>query len=71
VSKTLKGIQELLKNRGFVRVHHAHLINVHYVLKYVRSGGGYIEFENGTVVGVSRNRKNELLTLLDQMRVVD
>ena len=64
VSKTLKEFEETLVNMNFFRVHNTHLINLAYVQFYTKGEGGYITMVDNAVVEVSRNKKNELLSLL-------
>ena len=61
VSKTLKEIEESVKNHHFYRVHNSHLVNLIHVKKYRKGKGGSLEMSNGAVIPVSRSRKDELL----------
>jgi two-component system, LytTR family, response regulator len=61
VSRTLKEIEELLKDHPFLRVHHSHLINLNEIVQYVRGEGGYVVMSDGSSVNVSRSRKEALL----------
>jgi two-component system LytT family response regulator len=61
VSKHLKEFQELLGDRYFFRSHNSHLINMKYVRKFIRREGGYIEMSDGSMVPVSRNKKDIFL----------
>jgi two-component system, LytTR family, response regulator len=61
VSKHLKEFQELLSDRYFFRSHNSHLINLKYVKKYIRKEGGYIEMLDGSLIPVSRTRKDLFL----------
>ena len=61
VSKHLKEFQELLSDRNFFRSHNSHLINLKYVKKFIRKEGGYIEMLDGSLIPVSRNRKDLFL----------
>ncbi len=58
VSKHLKEFQELLSDRYFFRSHNSHLINMKFVRKFIRREGGYIEMTDGSLVPVSRNKKD-------------
>lgn len=60
ISRTLKEVENLLGDRGFIRVHHSHLINPAYVRKFVRTDGGFLVMENGAQIPVSRSKKDQL-----------
>lgn len=61
VSKTLKYIEESLKDANFARVHKSYLVNVNEVIKYVKGKGGSVVLSNGKEIMVSASRKSELL----------
>lgn len=61
VSKTLKEYEELLTEKGFFRVHQSYLINLEAVSQYLKQDGGYVQMQDGTLIGVSRRKKEELL----------
>ena len=67
VCKTLKDYEDLLSGMNFFRVHHANLINLQHVKKYIRGEGGFVELSNQMSVEVSRRRKSEFLKLLGQI----
>ena len=64
VSCTLKEIEELLEDHSFVRVHRCYLVNLNEVEKYVKGEGGYLVMSDGSVVDVSRSKKEVLLRKL-------
>ena len=64
VSKTLKQISALLKDHLFYRVHQSYLVNLAYVKKFVRSGGGYLILEGEETVNVAQSRREGLLRRL-------
>jgi two-component system LytT family response regulator len=64
ISKTLKDIEEQLKDYPFVRVHQSHLIHLAHVQKYIKGNGGQVVMDNGDYLNVSRNRKQLLLDAL-------
>lgn len=68
VSRHLKEFQELLGDRNFFRSHNSHLINLKYVKKYIRKEGGYIEMTDGSVIPVSRNRKDLFLVHMSRFK---
>lgn len=64
VSRTLKDVEELLEDHGFLRVHHSYLVNLDEILKYVKGEGGYLMMSDGSSVDVSRSKKEILLQKL-------
>ena len=64
VSRTLKDIEEMLEEHGFVRVHHSYLVNMNEIEKYVKGEGGYLVMSDGSSVDVSRSRKELLMKKL-------
>ena len=65
-SKTLKDYEQLLTAQNFFRVHKTHLINLNHTVKYLKGEGGYVLMTDGASVEVSRQKKQELLSLLSQ-----
>ena len=64
VSKTLKDFENLLTDNGFCRVHHASLINLKHIQKYVKGEGGYVILADDHHVNISRRKKEEFLRRL-------
>ena len=64
VSKTLKEFEDLLPPNLFFRPHHSHMINLHFIKRYIKGDGGTIEMQNGEFVDVSRRKKEEFLKLM-------
>ena len=64
VSKTLRDIEESLKDNHFYRVHKSHLVNLEYVKRYIRGKTGQLILEDDSTVPVSKTRKNFLDELL-------
>jgi two-component system LytT family response regulator len=67
VSKTLKEYDELLSECDFIRVHKTHLINLHHVKSYARGDGGTVTMSDGTIIEVSRRKKEEFLQRLEAL----
>jgi two-component system LytT family response regulator len=57
VTKPLKEIQELLEERGFLRIHRQYLINLAHIKKFVKGEGSYVIMTNGQSIPVSRLHK--------------
>lgn len=68
VSKHLKEFQELLSDRYFFRSHNSHLINMKFVKKFIRKEGGYIEMSDGSIVPISRNKKDIFLDHMSRFK---
>ena len=64
VSKTLKEFEELLVDYGFIRVHQSHLVNSSHIKSYQKSDGGYIIMNDGSVISISRTKRNEIIGLI-------
>ncbi|TCK67541.1 LytTR family two component transcriptional regulator [Winogradskyella wandonensis] len=62
VSKTLKYIEEALKQANFARVHKSYLVNVDEIVEYHKGKGGSIVLSNGKEIMVSASKKSELLS---------
>ena len=54
----------MLEDYSFARVHHSWLVNLNEVEKYVKGEGGYLIMSDGSIIDVSRNRKEMLLKKL-------
>lgn len=67
ISRTLKEFEDILDPAKFVRVHHAFLINVKHVKKYIRGEGGEVIMSDGTNVAVSRRKKQDLMDSLARL----
>ena len=57
VTKPLKEVQELLEERGFLRIHRQYLINLAHIKKFVKGEGSYVIMTNGQSIPVSRLHK--------------
>jgi two-component system LytT family response regulator len=64
VTKILKDFEEMLVPYNFYRVHNSHLINLNYIQKYVRSQGGHVQLQDGTLIDISRRKKEEFLKMI-------
>lgn len=63
-AKTLKEYEEQLEGGDFFRVYQSHLINLNFVVRYLRGRGGKLELSDGTILPVSREKKQALLSVL-------
>ena len=64
VSKTMKEFEAALTDNGFFRVHRSHIVNLSHVLSYQKGKGGEVSMSDGSVLDVSRDKKDALIALL-------
>ncbi len=67
VSKNLKEYQDLLNDRNFFRSHNSHLINLDHVKRYIRADGGSIEMADGSMIPISRTKRDLFLQQMGKM----
>lgn len=67
VSRTLKECELQLQDFGFFRVHNEHMVNLKYVVEYIKGEGGMVRMTDGSTVDVSRRRKEEFLHHLNTL----
>ena len=68
VSKPLKFFVDILKDMHmFYRPHRSHLINLSYIKEYIKKDGGYIVMENDKMVSISNDKKDEFLTIVQNI----
>jgi two-component system LytT family response regulator len=63
ISKSIKEFSETLESHGFFRVHHSHLINLKYLVKFKRDELMCVLSDN-TEIPVSTRKRDELLRIL-------
>lgn len=65
ISRTLKDVEEWLTPYHFFRAHNSHLVNLRHIREYIRADGGYLILSNKMTMPVARNRKDELMKLIN------
>src|ERR1041385_5905576 len=66
VSASLKHYEDLLPPDDFIRVHHHHLINMHHVVRFLKTDGGYAVMSDGTQIEISRRKKDYFMQRLNK-----
>ena len=62
VSKKIKEFENILLPTGhFFRTHRTYLINLHKIKQYIKTDGGHILMNNGDIVSISRELKEDFL----------
>ncbi len=64
VSRPLKEVEEMLVEHSFFRVHHSYIVNMNEIEKFIKTDGGYLIMSDGSMVDVSRSKKEVLLKKL-------
>ncbi len=68
VSKPLRFFVDLLgQATTFYKPHRSFLINLMHIKEYVKKEGGYILMENNKTVSIARDKKEEFLTIVQNM----
>lgn len=65
--KTLKDVEESIKGMPFFRIHQSHLINMDHIDKATKGEGAYIVMKDGTLIAISRNKKEEFFDLIRRL----
>jgi two-component system LytT family response regulator len=69
VSKPMRVFDDILNNRQFIfRPHRSYLINLNYLKKYMR-GDALLTMDNGVIIPVSRDRKQEFEAILKELKI--
>lgn len=64
VCRTLGSYELILKDHGFIRVHHRHLINPDHLLQYRHGRGGTVLMSDNSEVDVSQRKREEFLQII-------
>jgi two-component system LytT family response regulator len=68
VSKPLKFFVDLMQNiKNFYKPHRSFFINLMHIKEYVKKDGGYILMENDKTVSISKDKKEEFLTIVQSI----
>jgi two-component system LytT family response regulator len=62
-SKIIKHYEEILAPYGFIRCHQSYLINSNFITSYNKKEGGSITMCNQVEIPISRNKKDDMLSL--------
>ena len=66
-TRSLGEFEKMLQNQQFFRVYRSHLINLEHMIRYFRGKGGSVEMSDGSLVTVSKRKKEKFLDKLSQM----
>lgn len=65
ICRSLKFYESALSPYGFCRVHRSHIVNLDCIKKYQKGKGGSVFLENGKEILVSKNKKSELMNMIE------
>jgi len=68
-AKTLKDFEDILVSFGFIRVHHAHLINMAHIKRIITKDGMYAEMSDWESIPVSQRKRAQVLALIESIKV--
>ena len=60
-SKNLGYFEGILRDSGFFRTHHSHMVNLNAVKRYIKKDGGYVELQDKTTIPISRRKKDQFM----------
>lgn len=67
VSKPLKYFSDKLeRERVFLRPHKSYIVNMNFLHEYVKEDGGALRLQNGTLIPISRQKKDEVLREMNE-----
>ncbi len=67
-AKTIKSFDEILTGSNFFRVHKTHLINLNYMVKFLKTKS-FVVMKDGREIEVSRRRRPVFLELMKKLRI--
>jgi len=67
VSKSLKDIDDMLCDFGFIRIHKSHTININHLVRFIKADGGSVIMKNGVQLPVSQRKKEFLINKLEKL----
>ncbi|HEY6162919.1 MAG TPA: LytTR family DNA-binding domain-containing protein [Bacteroidia bacterium] len=67
VTQNLKHYEDILPQDKFLRVHHAHLINMDHVVRFLKEDSGYAIMSDGSKIEISRRKREQFLDILNKM----
>ncbi len=66
-TKNLGEYEDILSGKGFIRVHHAHLVNTDHIIEFIRANSPVIVLSNGVNISVSQRKRDVLNTYIDSL----
>ncbi len=67
VCRSLKDVEQILSNHGFLRVHHSHIINPDFITRILKSDGGAVVMADGSDIRITRNKQENMAALFERI----
>mgnify|MGYP000117892070 FL=1 len=67
INDNAKEFENILPETDFCRIHHATLVNLNHVTKYVKGDGGYVLVTGRRHLDVSRRKKDTFIQALNKL----
>jgi two-component system LytT family response regulator len=67
VSKTLKVVEETLKEKGFYRIHNRALINLDCIESITKGGDAHVVMSDGSEVPISRRKRDDFMQVFQKL----
>ena len=64
INKSLKWVENRLKDTHFYRVHRSYIINLYNITRYSKIDGGELIMENGLSIPISRRRRTSVARVM-------
>jgi two-component system, LytTR family, response regulator len=70
ISKKIKEFESILQTDSrFYRTHRSFIVNIEFIKQYIRQDGGHIEMENGAIIHLARERKDDFNKLIQSRTI--
>ncbi|MEE9438292.1 MAG: LytTR family DNA-binding domain-containing protein [Saprospiraceae bacterium] len=69
VSKSLKGLSELLAKHNFYRCHKSYLVNLEKISTYSKTDGGFLSLKDGIQIPLSRSKKQAFIDIMKNLYI--
>ena len=66
VSKTLKEMEQKLEEFDFIRTHKSHLVNIHYIMNFIKDEM-VVMMTDGIKVPVSKRKKEKIMEVINSL----
>ncbi len=66
IDESFESIVAQLKDPGFIRIHHRHMVNVNYIAKIAGGTADFVELSNAEVLPIEVKQKELLIELITE-----